>query len=169
MLNKGTEMDTSNPYGAPQAQVSDGLEPLHTEPASRWRRFFNLLIDYSCLVLLAVVASIVFVLIGGETAMIEMEQANPLRDYAFGIGAMLAYYLPMEGLFGLTIGKLVTGTRVVNEHGTPPSWGQVLGRTLCRFIPFEALSMFSSSRRGWHDLVPNTYVVLKRRPISSTG
>jgi uncharacterized RDD family membrane protein YckC len=158
-------MDASNPYDAPQAQVYERPEALDVVPAGRWRRFFNFLIDYCCFVLLIVVVAVITALAGGEELLAELDQPNFLRDYALGVCFMLAYYVPMEGMFGLTVGKLVTGTRVVNERGEPPSWGQVLGRSLCRFIPFEPLSMFSSQRRGWHDLIPKTFVVRKHRRV----
>jgi uncharacterized RDD family membrane protein YckC len=158
----------SNPYDAPRAQVYERPEPLEVVPAGRWRRFFNLLIDYCCFVLLIFVVGFIIALAGGEAVLAELDQPNFLRDYVLGVGTMSAYYVPMEGLFGLTVGKLVTGTRVVNEYGEPPSWGQVLGRTLCRFIPFEPLSMFGSQRRAWHDLIPKTYVVRKRQVARSS-
>ena len=87
-----------------------------------------------------------------------------LRDYGIGIAAMLLYYIPMESIFGFTIGKLVTGTRVVTEDGGKPRWGQIVGRTFARFIPFEPFSLLFSSeeRRGWHDSLPKLYVVRKR-------
>ena len=72
----------------------------------------------------------------------------------------------MEGLFGFTIGKLVTGTRVVDEQGGRPTWRQVLIRTAMRFVPFEPLSAFGekgSEPRPWHDTVAKTRVVRRRR------
>ena len=103
---------------------------------------------------------------GDEAGLAAMEQPNLLRDYGIGILAMLLYYVPMEGLFGFTIGKLVTGTRVVDAQGGRPGWGQVFGRTLCRLIPFEPFSLFFSKDgevRGWHDGIPKTWVVRRRR------
>lgn len=102
---------------------------------------------------------------GGDAAVATLEEPNFLRDYAIGISAMLVYYIPMEGFFGFTVGKLITGTRVVNEQGGKPRWGQVVGRTFARFIPFEAFSVLfanDTERRGWHDSLPKTYVVRKR-------
>ena len=47
-----------------------------------------------------------------------------------------------------------------DENGTKPRFGQVIGRTLCRFVPFEAFSFFGE--RGWHDKIPKTRVVMAR-------
>lgn len=48
---------------------------------------------------------------------------------------------------------------VVREDGGKPSLGQVLGRTACRLIPFEAFSFLGSSGVGMHDSIPDTRVV----------
>lgn len=104
-------------------------------------------------------------LFGGEDALASMEEPSFVRDYAIGIGLMLVYYIPLEGMFGVTVGKLITGTRVVDEQGRPPSWGQAIGRTFARLIPFEPFSLlFSEDKRiaGWHDRLPKTLVVRTR-------
>ena len=60
------------------------------------------------------------------------------------------------------------GTRVVSENGTDPTFGQVAGRTLSRFIPFEPLSvLFSNTHLGWHDSLSKTKVVATRKRPSS--
>lgn len=161
-------MDEHNPYHAPAASIAETTpqERLKIEPAGRWRRFFNLLIDYACFTLLAMLMLMPYamwlMMKGGDAAVATLEEPNFLRDYAIGISAMLVYYIPMEGFFGFTVGKLITGTRVVNEQGGKPRWGQVVGRTFARFIPFEAFSVLFANdkeRRGWHDSLPKTYVV----------
>ena len=43
--------------------------------------------------------------------------------------------------------------------GGRPSTAQVLGRTLCRIIPFEAFSFLGTPPKGWHDVIPKTMVV----------
>ena len=159
-----------NPYHMPAAKIAETIsdERLKIEPAGRWRRFFNWLIDYVCFTLLSMVALMPYVvwlyLRGGEAALDSLETPNLLRDYGIGIAAMLLYYIPMESIFGFTVGKLVTGTRVVTEDGGKPRWGQIIGRTFARFIPFEPFSLLFSSdeRRGWHDSLPKLYVVRKR-------
>ncbi|MEO5559744.1 MAG: RDD family protein [Dokdonella sp.] len=149
---------SSNPYQAPASRVAD--QPILIVPAERWRRFVNLLVDYLGFMVLAFVVGIVIGAVGG-TAAVDLLQRHGVQ-YLFGFGVMLAYYVPLELFFGRTLGKLVTGTRVVNENGESPTFTQVLGRSLCRFIPFEAFSFFNSSARGWHDSLPKTYVVKVR-------
>lgn len=168
-------MDERNPYHSPAAQIADALpdELLEIEPAGRWRRFFNLLIDYACSALLELLGWALYLawLYGRGmesilSALETLEEPDFFRDHGISLGVMLLYYIAMEGFFGFTVGKLVTGTRVVNEAGGKPRWGQVVGRTFARLIPFEPFSVLFSSgkqRRGWHDSLPKTYVVRRRR------
>lgn len=159
-----------NPYHMPAAKIAETIsdERLKIDPASRWRRFFNWLIDYACFTLLSMLVLLPYAtwlyVRGGDAALEALETPNLLRDYGVGIAAMLLYYIPMESIFGFTIGKLVTGTRVVTEDGGKPRWGQIVGRTFARFIPFEPFSLLFSSdeRRSWHDSLPKLYVVRKR-------
>lgn len=80
----------------------------------------------------------------------------------------LAYYTIMEGLIGQTVGKMVTGIRVLDPNtGRPPGLLKALFRTLMRIIdalPFSYLLGFivvlaSSRRRRLGDMVAGTQVV----------
>src|SRR4249919_440769 len=50
------------------------------------------------------------------------------------LGLMAAYFPVMETIFGKTLGKFITRTRVVNEKGGKPSLAQSIIRTLFRLI-----------------------------------
>ncbi len=83
---------------------------------------------------------------------------------AFGVGC--AYYAGSEALFGQTLAKLITRTRVVSEDGGAPTAGQILGRTLSRYVPFDAFSFLGSGPcLGWHDRWSRTRVI-RTRPRS---
>lgn len=164
-------MASDDPYRAPAAAIDAAADEakLPIEPAGRWRRLFNFLIDYAVSWILASAIVIAYILVrieqGDESVIAALDEPNFFRDYALGLLVMLLYYIPMERLCGFTIGKLLTGTRVVDESGGRPSWGQVVGRTFARLIPFEPFSLLFSGdgvRRGWHDSLPRTYVVRKR-------
>ena len=88
-------------------------------------------------------------------------------DILFGLLVALLYYVPSEVFFGVTLGKLVTSTRVVTETGEAPSLNQVLGRTLTRFVPFEIFSFLGGKGRpvGWHDSWSSTRVVPARSQL----
>ncbi len=131
-------------------------EQLSVEPVGRGLRLANLLIDYVCYFILSALVGAGMVLIWGDAGLSALEQTP---DIVLGVIVMCAYYIPMEAAWGRTIGKLITGTKVVDEDGRAPSWAAVIKRTLSRFIPFEAFSFFGKDARGWHDTISRTYVV----------
>ena len=69
------------------------------------------------------------------------------------------YYVIFEGLTGRTVGKLVTGTEVVNGEGGGLTLNQLVIRNLSRFIPFEPLSFLGPEPEGWHDILARSFVV----------
>jgi uncharacterized RDD family membrane protein YckC len=78
---------------------------------------------------------------------------------------LLGYHVFFETLWQRTPGKWITKTKVVCEDGTKPRFPRILGRTLCRWIPFDVFSfLFSPNPLGWHDRISHTLVV----PISYT-
>jgi len=72
------------------------------------------------------------------------------------------YYIVLENIFGQTIGKFITSTKVVDLKGEKPNISQIANRTLCRFIPFDPLTFFFN-REGmkFHDTFSKTTVVRK--------
>jgi uncharacterized RDD family membrane protein YckC len=87
--------------------------------------------------------------------------------------SLLAAYFPVtEMLFGRTLGKLVTRTRVVNDAGSRPSFLQAIVRTLFRLIevnpilvgglPAGIAVIASRSKQRLGDMVAGTYVLLDR-------
>lgn len=88
-----------------------------------------------------------------------VESEGRLIDYIFGIFILLIYYLTIEGLTARSIGKYVTKTKVVTHEGLRPDFGTIFIRTLCRLIPFNALSFLGENGKGWHDSISKTYVV----------
>ena len=71
-----------------------------------------------------------------------------------------AYWIGFEYFLGKTPAKFITKTKVVSNDGGPPSIGQVIVRTLCRFIPFEQFSFLGPKTIGWHDSIASTLVVV---------
>jgi len=154
--------EVQNPYTAPQSELTVAAEESVPVAASKMRRFLNYLIDIILFQLvLGFLIGIVGMLLFGDAGMAYIES---IPDYLFGIFVLILYYLVFEGVFGITIGKLITGTRIVNEKGLPPSFAQILGRTFLRIVPFEPFSFLGKTGRGWHDTVSNTYVICIRKP-----
>lgn len=148
--------DTS-PYEPPKSTIEDvdtGIQDI--QPASKWLRFANLIIDYIGNVILGFIVGLLVAIVFGEAG---IQQLQSIPDILIGTPIMLGYYILFESVVGRTPGKLITGTRVVNDRGRKPTFGQILGRSFSRFIPFEAFSFLGQKGRGWHDSLPNTYVI----------
>lgn len=151
-----------NPYASPTSVPPLLAEAVPVDPsaiAGKGARLANLMIDYIAQLVLGFLFGILVALVGGDAGIDWLER---IPDLAIGIPVMLLYYITFEATTSRTLGKLITGTKVVKADGTAPSVGQVIGRTLCRLIPFEMFSFFGKPTRGWHDRFSETYVVKAR-------
>lgn len=124
---------------------------------SKGKRFGNYLIDVIITSILNAVINPFQIEVDPDTGGISNIGMSILVSTLMTVG----YYFFMEGATGQTLGKMVTGTKVVDANGNKASLGNTLIRTLCRLIPFEAFSFFGPKTIGWHDSLSNTYVVPK--------
>ena len=127
-------------------------QPKELKVASQNQRFVNYLLDFLSLCIFEFLAILVLVLFGSASVI------HGVPHLILGALMMFIYYFPQEVIFGRTLGKLFTKTKVVNEDGSPLRFGRALGRTLCRFIPFDVFS-YMASPIGWHDKISKTRVV----------
>lgn len=152
-----------NPYEAPKADLGGGeplLEPELLPSAGMGARFLNFIIDG---IIVRVVMTVFVLGVVSAGAASDPDSAAVLGA-VLALAVMFGYYIVLEGAFGWTIAKLITGTRVLRYDGGKARWPQVIGRTFARFIPFEPFSiLFSSSTQGWHDSLSGTRVVKARR------
>jgi uncharacterized RDD family membrane protein YckC len=149
-------MTDFNPYAPPQAPLAQAL-PLRR--ATRGQRFGTFLIDMVFYYLLAICVGVVLAVAGVGDAL------DSVPDPVIGAIILSIYYIPQEFYTGRTLGKRIMKTQVVNDIGGLASLKQVVGRTLCRMIPFEAFSFLAAEEggpRGWHDRLPKTFVVSTR-------
>jgi uncharacterized RDD family membrane protein YckC len=133
--------------------------------ASTGKRFANYLID-------ALTFYIVLVCIFFIWAVTATESFREFQYYVRDntITIRLVSYLTygfymflVEGIFkGRSLGKLITGTRAVNEDGTRIGVKQALLRSLSRLVPFEAFSALGNPSFPWHDSWTHTMVVNER-------
>jgi uncharacterized RDD family membrane protein YckC len=164
-------MSSSNPYSATGSYdplLANQNAPGELPIASQTQRFLTSIIDNVLLYLIntgvgfgvGIVAALVA---GGE---LSQQWLAIAQFMAFFVGLMVAlvYYTLLETLTGMTLGKMIMGTKVVTETGGVPSFGQCLGRSACRFIPFEAFSFLGNKGFpiGWHDSIPKTRVIKTR-------
>lgn len=129
-------------------------------------RFLNCIIDFFFILVTIFIFTLLVIITGNifqwsmykswVEIMIKLGMLGTYLSFA------MLYYLIFEGLFGRTMGKIITGSIVVNENGLKPSFIVICIRTLCRLIPFDALSFLGKSERIWHDSISKTYVVEKK-------
>jgi len=126
-------------------------------------RFANYIIDFIAYLVLSLLVGMFlgFILLVTGTDASWLDNMNMITQYFLAFIIMSSYYILFEGIFGQTLGKMITGTKVVTENGEKPSLDKIMTRTLCRFIPFEAFSFLGPGAIGWHDSLSKTRVVSK--------
>lgn len=146
----------TNPYRPPASPVGniEPAAPAALEPAHRGRRFGTFVVDYLGVSVFGMVFGGVIGLTMGEAG-VRFMQSMP--RFLLGVSIFFVYYAFFESIWFRTPGKWIFGTVVVDRDGRRPTLGQILGRTACRLIPFEAFSFFGE--KGWHDSIPKTMVV----------
>ncbi|WP_181368996.1 RDD family protein [Flavobacterium pallidum] len=131
--------------------------------ASKGQRFANYIIDlivqYALVFAFSVIAGLIVALLGRQDILYKMQTLNRFEEYLIGAIFVVLYYGTMEMFLSRTVGKFITQTLVVMEDGSKPDKGTIMKRTFCRLIPFEQFSFFGE--RGWHDSIPDVYVVDK--------
>lgn len=125
------------------------------------KRFTHFIFDKIIVVymIFPIVSSYTIFFLGGSKmgSLNQVLASKWLFTLTFGL-SLFVYYLLMEGIFGSTPIKCLTGTRVVDEkHSKKPRFGNILGRSLVRFFPFDGVSFFWE--KGWHDSFSETIVV----------
>jgi uncharacterized RDD family membrane protein YckC len=141
--------------------------------ATSGKRFINWLVD-KIISYLLVLGLVIVIGVGlelsdsGSTAYFAaLEDVNPILDRLLTLLLSLPYFMIMELLTGKTIGKLLTGTVVVDRYGNKPQNSDMIKRNFARLIPFDALSFLGSIPRGWHDSLSDTYVVEEKELLAA--
>jgi uncharacterized RDD family membrane protein YckC len=132
--------------------------------ASKGKRFVNFIVDY---ILYYIIFQIIFTIIlltfvqGYQNFVINNNLSTTMISIFILLLNNLFYMMFMSFqeylLKGRTIGKYLTGTKVVKEDGSIPEMKDYFIRSLCRLIPFEAFSFLGET--GWHDSISKTRVV----------
>jgi uncharacterized RDD family membrane protein YckC len=135
----------------------DVQQEITLEPVSPGLRFVNFLIDLVAFYALCFIIGFAWGIVALFTH--TSTELGDAGAYLFGSCIYIGYYTISEGFFGRTIGKLATRTIVLKDNRDKINFKDALLRSLCRFIPFEALSGFGY--RPWHDQLTKTMVVKK--------
>jgi len=154
---------SENRFQPPASDVTEPAPAIITnyELAKRDQRATGFIIDaliaYPLMIVLKVLPGVlgIFVILDINTNLYR------IPNLAAWLVTLFFYYLLCEGIWYKTIGKLITGTRVVQVTGETPTATQILIRTLVRFIPLEFITYLDGSKRpsGWHDRWSRTRVV----------
>ncbi len=171
-----------NPYAPPQSNVGQIEEEVQFDApsAGSGKRFLNYLIDRVAVFGIFFVLGIILVILDEKGVTFEaasiFEDIGFLQDILFTGVVTVMYYCCFEGACGRSLGKWITGTKVVSVSGEPLSFGKILGRNLTRLVPFEAFSFLGGADSGWHDAWSGTRVidlraapVPKPRPMSASS
>jgi len=144
--------------------------------ATKGQRFANYIIDF--IITSAVGFLIGFVVVwideftGDYTLSNSIATMSTIEEYIFGYTISFIYFSIIESITQRSLGKYATNTKVVVLSAEKPEVKDILLRSLCRMIPFDAFSFLGDSGRGWHDSLSNTYVVdikkLKERQTLKT-
>jgi uncharacterized RDD family membrane protein YckC len=156
---------------ATETGLADELDSyLYHQPASLGQRFLNFLIDNLLMRygLSYITGSVVGLFLGtffsdyAQKIIYDRTSFDFfLLIYLVGIVNYIVYYTFCEKVFkGYTLGKLITGTKALREDGTALTFRDALLRSICRLVPFEALSALG--QRPWHDSWTKTIVTRTR-------
>lgn len=128
-------------------------------------RFANYCIDFIFSIFLiwvfiAIVILFLYIVNGidSDESFDYLANLNPLVDRIMTL-LLYAFIMFLTEKFskGRSLGKLITGTKVVKSDGSDLTTDDLLKRNFSRAVPFDQLSFLGSN--GWHDKWSDTNVV----------
>lgn len=132
--------------------MNNFLDPVEFSLASKGLRFLNFFIDF---IIFTILDSLFFLVLGFIIAEFTLSAFLSMVIYFM---FFVSYFAFQELIFkGRTIGKFITGTKVVTLDGQDPDFTNCIIRALSRCVPFEPFSFFGEV--GWHDVWSKTRVV----------
>lgn len=138
------------------------LKIIEDNKASQGIRLANYIIDLIALmiinIILSLISSLLYNLTSNSFFFYFYNNNSFLWEYMMGTIIASMYYFLWENFSnGRTLGKLITNTKAVSIDGTRPTTTQILYRSLCRAVPFNAFSFLGQN--GWHDSWTETRVI----------
>lgn len=160
-MDINTDMQNQN-----EESVLSDLQPTLVL-ASTGKRFANYIIDIILFYILLFLFGIIIALIN-PLILESLSYDDPMSSLIDRLVSLVIYGLYMgivEGLSGgRFLGKLITGTKAVNQvDGSKITFQKAMMRGLCRMVPFNPFSGLSGY--PWHDKWTDTYVI----DIKQTG
>ena len=131
--------------------------------ASKGKRFTNFIIDnavrFLLIALMSIIAASLSILFNNDDMLLWMQNISKIEDLMISYFILLLYFFLFEFLTQRTLGKLITGTKVVMADGTKPDLKAIFIRSVSRIVPFDAFSFLGDPPIGWHDRWADTVVV----------
>jgi len=158
--------------------------------AGFWRRLIAYLIDSTIisivLVILWMIAMMAFFIgaMSGENSNWITDLPNPEILFSVVIIVLIfitvlaiTYFTYFHGLTGRTPGKMLLGLQVVNEDGTPVTFGIAFLRSVGYLVSsllftFPAgfiWAAFDKRKQGWHDKIAGTVVIIREEQNQTGG
>lgn len=127
--------------------------------ASNGQRFVNYIVDRIVVRILFYSSGSLFGFMNASSSIYFITTILLFIGFLFFL--FFGYFWLCESVFGgRTLGKLLSGTKVVDEEGYQPSSLSILGRSLARIVPLEPLSIFfNNDGTMWHDQWSGTLVI----------
>ena len=138
----------------------------HCVQASGIKRFVNYLVDLIVFFGIVFIAAFVVGMLNPQTinSIGEENTGTDIIENLVYTAIFTLYLFGTETIFkGKTVGKVITGTRAVNEDGSNITPKTALLRSLSRIVPFEVISALGSPSYPWHDKWTKTYVIDEKK------
>ena len=148
------QMYTNVPMQSTEIQVWGDFSEFKFKRSRWWQRLFHVSLD--TFVLLLLFSNFIFVIPDSAIVFLDNTFGDRYSGYVIFFVVSTIFYMIYEGTLKATPGKYLTDSKVVPLKNKPISFETMLGRTLCRRIPFNALSFLSPN--GWHDFLSHTTV-----------
>lgn len=141
------------------------LQIIDRHRATKWMRFFNILVDriaFNCIFLalgfLGGILDGIFGIYYFTKFFYKLAELGRVADIII-TSAIFFFYIFLIEYFtkGRSLGKYITGTKVIMTDGKEPTISDYFMRNIIRLVPFDALSFFGEN--GWHDSWSDTRVI----------
>jgi uncharacterized RDD family membrane protein YckC len=153
------ESENQNPYAAPRAQLGQRATSNDWHPVGFWARTIGAVIDGIALMIITAL----LIWLGVQ----EVEQADIGSRIDAPWWLFSVYFLGFWIVKSTTLGKMLFSARIVDAYtGKPASAWQCVGRFAMSLVSAWVLGLgylwiaFNDRKRGWHDLVAGTAVVV---------
>lgn len=134
----------------------DGKLLIEKRCANSAKRLLGHIIDVTFIIIITIII----------LTLATIAESTSISDFEINLYYLIFYFLYFFGLEttnrGKTIGKRLLRMSVMNNKGEKPSITEIFTRSLCRLIPFDAISFLCGW--NWHDTLSATYVVNDREP-----